>query len=68
LIFTSCQFTTLERIVALTEAYSDRPMDLADASLIVTAEHRGIEEIITVDRDFDIHRTRNKAHVRNVFR
>jgi hypothetical protein len=54
--------------VALTEAYSDRPMDLADASLIVTAEHRGIEEIITVDRDFDIHRTRNKAHVRNVFR
>jgi predicted nucleic acid-binding protein len=58
----------LERIVALTDAYSDRPMDLADASLIVTAEHRGIEEIITVDRDFDIYRTRNKAYVRSVFR
>jgi predicted nucleic acid-binding protein len=58
----------LERIGALTNAYRDRPMDLADASLIVTAEHRGIEEIISIDRDFDIYRTRNRTYVRNVFR
>jgi hypothetical protein len=58
----------IERIVALTEAYRDRPLDLADASLIVSAEHRGIEEIISIDRDFDIYRTHDKNHVRNVFR
>ena len=58
----------LERIIALTETYRDRPMDLADASLIVTAEHRGIEEIISIDRDFDIYRTHDQNYVRNVFR
>lgn len=58
----------LERVIALTEAYRDRPMDLADASLMVAAENRGIEEIISIDRDFDIYRTQDKNYVRNVFR
>ena len=58
----------LERVIALTETYRDRPMDLADASLIVTAEHRGIEDIISIDRDFDVYRTHDKKYVRNVFR
>ena len=57
----------LERIVALTETYRDSPMDLADASLVVTAEHRRIEEIISIDRDFDVYRTQDKNYVRNVF-
>ena len=57
----------LERIVALTETYRDRPMDLADASLVVTAEHRRIEQIISIDRDFDVYRTQDRNYVRNVF-
>jgi hypothetical protein len=45
-------------VLALLEKYRDRPMDIADASLVVVAERIGIEEILTVDRaDFDVYRT-----------
>lgn len=41
----------------LLEKYRDRPMDLADASLVVLAERLGINEILTIDRsDFDVYR------------
>lgn len=44
-------------MLALLEKYHDRPMDLADASLVVVAERIGVNEILTVDRaDFDIYR------------
>lgn len=35
----------------------DRPMDLADASLVVLAERLAVTEILSVDRaDFDLYR------------
>ncbi|OGA08822.1 MAG: hypothetical protein A3D95_10580 [Betaproteobacteria bacterium RIFCSPHIGHO2_12_FULL_69_13] len=41
----------------LLEKYRDRPMDLADASLVELAERTGIEEVLTTDRaDFDTYR------------
>src|SRR4051812_923111 len=40
------------RIIELTEKYQDVPMDLADASLIVASESKGVEEIATIDSDF----------------
>lgn len=44
-------------MLALLERYQDRPMDLADASLVVLAERLGVSEILTVDRaDFDVYR------------
>ncbi len=44
-------------MLALLEKYRDRPMDLADASLIVLAERAGVSEILTIDRtDFDVYR------------
>jgi predicted nucleic acid-binding protein len=44
-------------MLALLEKYRDRPMDLADASLVVVAERLGITEVLTVDRsDFDVYR------------
>ncbi len=44
--------------LALLERYRDRPMDIADASLVVVAERIGVDEILTVDRaDFDVYRT-----------
>jgi predicted nucleic acid-binding protein len=44
-------------MLALLEKYRDRPMDLADASLVVLAERLGITEILTIDRaDFDVYR------------
>jgi len=44
-------------MLALLEKYRDRPMDLADASLVVLAERAGVHEILTIDRaDFDVYR------------
>ncbi|MDR1469299.1 MAG: PIN domain-containing protein [Spirochaetaceae bacterium] len=57
----------LPRIIALTEKYADLPMDLADATLVVTAEKSGIREIISVDKDFDIYRLPGREKIRNVF-
>ena len=44
-------------MLALLEKYCDRPMDLADASLVVLADRIGVDEILTTDRaDFDVYR------------
>ncbi|MDF1522515.1 MAG: PIN domain-containing protein [Trueperaceae bacterium] len=51
----------LERITGLVEKDRDRPMDLADATLVVAAETLGITEIISIDRDLDIDRTADRA-------
>lgn len=41
------------RLLELTEKYRDLPMDLADASLVVLAEHLGQGRILSTDqRDF----------------
>jgi len=44
-------------MLALLERHRDRPMDLADASLLVLADRLGVHEILTLDRaDFDTYR------------
>jgi predicted nucleic acid-binding protein len=46
----------------LMHKYSDRPMDLADAALVQTAERDDIRKIFTVDRaDFAVYRVRGRA-------
>ena len=46
-----------KRMQALLDKYSDRPMDIADAALVVLAERLGVNEILTIDRaDFDVYR------------
>ena len=53
------------RMRALMEKYQDRPMDLADASLVVLAERRGLRDIFTLDHaDFRVYR----LHRRQAFR
>jgi len=49
------------RIVALMESYADLPMDLADASLVILAEHLGHGRILSTDRR-DFHTYRWKTH------
>lgn len=44
------------RTLELMEQYRDRPMDLADASLIALAEMRGDTRIFSVDSDFYVYR------------
>lgn len=44
------------RILQLMEQYSDRPMDLADTSLIALAETAGYTRIFSLDSDFYVYR------------
>lgn len=49
----------LARALELMDLYADRPMDLADASLVVAAEALGTRKIFTIDRDdFETYRVR----------
>ena len=46
-----------KRMRTLMHKYRDRPMDLADASLVCLAEQRSLREIFTLDKeDFRIYR------------
>jgi predicted nucleic acid-binding protein len=45
------------RCEELMEKYQDRPMDLADSSLVTLAERSGIRRIFTLDSDFRFYRT-----------
>jgi uncharacterized protein len=48
--------TANKRVARLMERYSDRPMDLADATLVALAEERRLKRIFTLDVDFHIYR------------
>ena len=50
---------TLDRAFELMDEYSDHPMDLADASLVVMAEVENLHRVFTIDRgDFASYRIR----------
>ncbi|MBI9108761.1 MAG: PIN domain-containing protein [Spirochaetales bacterium] len=57
----------IARIIELSKKYSDVPMDLADASLVVLSEKKNIKEIITIDSDYYIYRTIKKEMIENIF-
>ena len=59
--------SNIKRIIDLTKKYSDRPVDFADATLVIAAEERGIRQIISIDSDFDIYRLYNKMKIENIF-
>lgn len=52
----------LQRSAALMAKYADRPMDLADATLVALAEERGERRIFTLDSDFRIYRIHGRTH------
>jgi predicted nucleic acid-binding protein len=50
---------SLNRAFELMEIYADHPMDLADASLVASAELLGTRKVFTIDRrDFETYRVR----------
>ncbi len=57
----------IDKIIKLSEKYSDIPMDLADATLVVISERLGIKEIITIDSDYCIYRTTEREMLINIF-
>ena len=61
------EYYHLLRIIELSEKFSDVPMDLADATLIVASEIRGISKIASIDSDFYIYRNIRDKYLTNVF-
>lgn len=59
--------TELNRIIQLSAKYSDIPVDLADASLVVISERLKIKEIVTIDSDHYIYRTIGRKAIKNIF-
>jgi len=60
------EFEHLDRIIQLSKKYSDVPMDLADSALMVIAELTGINDIISIDNDYYIYRTKTKKALNNL--
>lgn len=57
----------LPRVKELMERYRNLPMDLADASLVVLAEHLGSGRILSTDqRDFETYRWKTRKPFRNL--
>lgn len=56
LIVYNIQENDYSRLLALMEQYQDRPMDLADATLVLVAERTGYRQILTLDSDFLFYR------------
>jgi len=50
----------LERMRKLMERYSDLPMALADASLVVLAERLNLTQVFTLDSHFSAYRLRDR--------
>ena len=48
----------VHRIGELMSQYSDLPMDLADSSLLVAAEEINTSEIVAIDSDYSVYRTK----------
>ena len=58
----------LPRIAEIMKKYADLPADFADAALVAMCERRNIDQIATLDRDFDVYRLTDKTPMTNVFR
>ena len=56
-----------QRMRQLMEQYYDTPMDLADASLVATAETLNLTRIFTIDSDFYVYRINDTGVFEVVF-
>ena len=56
----------VQRSARLMDQYADRPMDLADATLVALAEAQGHHRIFTLDHDFGIYRIRGRARFETI--
>ncbi|HHY23780.1 MAG TPA: PIN domain-containing protein [Clostridiaceae bacterium] len=58
---------SISGLISFIKKYSDIPMDLADATLMLYAEKTGIKEIATIDSDFNVYRIPKKDYLKNIF-
>jgi len=52
--------SAVDRSARLMDHYADRPMDLADATLVALAKERGDRRIFTLDTDIQLYRFRGR--------
>jgi hypothetical protein len=57
----------LPRMMEILKKYGDLPADLADASLVVLCERRGMSTVASIDSDFDVYRLQKGRKFENVF-
>lgn len=55
---------TNRRAAQLMKTYADRPMDLADATLMALAEERSLTTIFTLDSDFHVYRLKSRRQLK----
>jgi uncharacterized protein len=58
--------SAVDRSARLMDQYADRPMDLADATLVALAEERGDRRIFTLDADFQVYRLRGRQRFETI--
>lgn len=58
--------SAVDRSARLMHQYADRPMDLADATLVALAEELGDRRIFTLDSDFQIYRFRGRQRFETI--
>ena len=58
----------LSELISMMEKYTNVPMDLADSSLMFVATKEKIENIVSIDSDFDIYRTLKSGFLNNLLR
>ncbi len=66
LVLADLSQSTIDRSARLMDQYSDRPMDLADATLVAYAEERGHRTIFTLDADFHVYRLRGRQRFETI--
>jgi predicted nucleic acid-binding protein len=58
--------SAVDRSARLMDQYADRPMDLADATLVALAEERGDRRIFTLDTDFQFYRFQGRQRFETI--
>lgn len=66
LIISDLSPSAVDRSARLMDQYADRPMDLADATLVAFAEERGLRTIFTLDSDFHVYRLRGRKNFETI--
>lgn len=57
---------SLDAVMLILRRYDSLPLDLADASVAELAARRGIDHVLTIDRDFEIYRDARGRRLRSV--
>ena len=57
---------SLRRVIEIVRKYRDLPFDFADATLAEACARLGVEAILSIDRDFDIYRTKARLPLENL--